>query len=290
MDESTPSVDDLIQAFARADTLAEVPPVVDVLRVAPPNPPESVQAAFVGSSYVTAYAEAASFVRVADQWTHRHRHRGLADAARVIDFGGGWGRISRLLLAHVQPTALYTLDVDVQMTALVGSTLPGVNAITVAPYPPTVFRDGIAEAVLSFSVFSHLAPAAHAAWAREFGRVTAPGTMVFITLLDVAFFGQVQAAKDAVAGGDDDQFTVSLAGCLPDALEARRLYETGEPVYAAVGGGGVRSADFYGWAAIPPAFIERAWGDGGFDIAEWVPSGTLFPQAMVGLVRRPGAP
>jgi len=288
MDDSTDNIDELIRWFAQAETLAVLPPVIDVLRVAPPNPPESVQAAYVGSSYVTAYAEAASFVRVADQWMHRHRNQRLADAAHVVDFGSGWGRISRLLLAHVQPSALYAIDVDLQMTALIGSTLPGVNAMTVAPYPPTVFRDGIADAVLGFSVFSHLSPAAHVAWAEEFGRLSATGAMMFLTLLDVAFFAQVESAKDAVAGGEEDRFTVALAGCLPDVLEARRQYESGEPVYAGVGGGGVRSADFYGWAAVPPEFVERTWRNGGFDIVEWVPSGTLFPQAMVGLLKRSG--
>src|SRR5687768_10056082 len=178
MDDAAPSFDELIHRFARADTLRVVPSVVDVMRIAPPNPPESVQAAFVGSSYLTAYAEAASFVRVADEWLGHHRDRRLADASRVVDFGAGWGRISRLLLAHVHPSALYALDIDVEMTALVGSTLPGVNAMTIGPYPPTVLRDGMADAVLSFSVFSHLSPAAHAAWAREFGRLSGPGTMV----------------------------------------------------------------------------------------------------------------
>lgn len=90
MDESTRTVDELIHAFARAETLAVLPPVVDVLRVAPPNPPESVQAAFVGSSYLTAYADAASFVRVADQWSERHRSQGLAASRLIVDFGSGW--------------------------------------------------------------------------------------------------------------------------------------------------------------------------------------------------------
>ena len=286
MDESICTVDELIHAFARAETLAVLPPVVDVLRVAPPNPPESVQAAFVGSSYLTAYAEAASFVRVADQWSERHRSQGLAASRLIVDFGSGWGRISRFLLAHVRPSALYALDVDLQMTALVSSTLPGVNTMTVAPFPPTVFRDGVADAFFAFSVFSHLSPVAHVAWAREFGRLSGTTAMVFLTLLDAAFFDQVQSAKDAVGRGEDDPFTVALAGCLPDALEAQRQYESGEPVYAGVGGGGVRSADFYGWAAVPPAFMEQTWGDAGFDIVEWVPSGTLFPQAMVALVKR----
>lgn len=288
MVESRPTFDELVQAFARADTLARMPAVVDVLRVAPLNPPESVQLAFAGSSYLAAYTEAASFVRVADGWSDRHRNRKLVASDPIVDFGCGWGRISRALLAHVRPKALYALDVDVQMTALVNSTLPGVNALTVAPFPPTVLRDNVADTFFAFSVFSHLAPEAHIAWAREFGRLSAPGAMVFLTLLDAAFFGQIQTARAAIAGGADDSFSTALAGCFPDVLKAQGQYEDGRPVYAHVGGGGVRSADFYGWAVIPAQFIERTWGDAGFDVVEWVPSGTLFSQAMVGLVHRAG--
>ena len=286
MGDSTTDDETLVHALAGADTLASTPPVVDVVHTAPPNPPRALQASFVGSSYLTAYAEAASFVRVANQWLERHRNQQLADVDPVIDFGAGWGRISRLLLAHVPPSSLFAVDVDVEMTALIGSTLPGVNVLTVQPYPPTVLRDGMAGAVLSFSVFSHLSPHAHASWARELGRLCRPGAMVCITLLDAAFFDQVQSAKDAVARGDDEPFGAALAQCFPDVADALRKYEAGKHVFAAVGGGGVRSSEFYGWAAAPSKFVDKEWGAAGFNIVEWVPSGILFPQAMVGLVKR----
>ena len=103
-----------------------------------------VQVAFVGSHNVEAFAEAASFVRVADQWSERHGRHGLASCSHVIDFGSGWGRISRFLLAYVHPSSLYAIDVDVQMTALVNSTLAGVNAMYGRTAPPdrTPHRDG----------------------------------------------------------------------------------------------------------------------------------------------------
>jgi hypothetical protein len=284
--ESGRAVDNLIHSFAGAKTLDAVPRVVDVLRESPPNPPEVIQAQFVGASYVTAYAEAASFVGVADEWSIEHRGRGLAASSHVIDFGSGWGRISRMLLAYVAPAKLYAIDVDLEMTALVGTTLPGVNVLTVQPFPPTVLRDGMADSVLAFSVFSHLSPDAHEAWAREFGRLVAASGMVFFTLLDQVFFDQVRGAKEAVVAGSADAFAQSLSLCFPDLDSSRRRYEAGEPAYAGIGGGGVRTGDYYGWAAIPPEFIKRVWGNAGFDVVQWVPSGTLFPQAMVGLVKR----
>jgi hypothetical protein len=285
--ESDRAVDELIHSLAGAVTLESLPQVVDVLREPPPNPPEIIQAQFVGASYVIAYAEAASFVRVADEWSNKHRKRGLASADRVIDFGSGWGRVSRILLTHVAPAKLYALDVNLEMTTFVNSTLPGVNALTVSPFPPTVLRDGVVDAILAFSVFSHLTPESHKAWAEEFGRILGPSGMVFLTLLDRALFDQVRATRDAVEGGSTDAFALSLSQCFPDLDEARTGYDAGEPAYAGMGGGGVLTGDYYGWAAVPPEFMARVWGEAGFDVVEWVPSGTLFPQAMVGLVKRP---
>jgi hypothetical protein len=286
MPGSDPDIERLIHSFASGEIMADVPPVVDVFTAPPLNPPASIQIAFVGAQQLEAFAEAASFVRVADQWSIRHRQQSLQTASHIVDFGSGWGRISRFLLAYVPPTAVYALDVDVQMTALVESTLPGVNALTVAPLPPTVLRDGVAEAVLAFSVFSHLSPAAHTAWAHEFGRLISPGGMAFVTLLDSAFFDQSARAAVAVAEGDTSTFSYALANLFPDLDDTRARFDRGEPVYAGSGGGGVRTGDYYGWAAIPVEFMRRVWDAAGFDIVEWVPSGVLFAQAMVGLRRR----
>jgi hypothetical protein len=285
MADTPPQIEDLVHMFARAETLARIPEVVDIFAKTPPNPPEATQIAFVGSSYVDAYAEAASFVRVAQQWLNRHAGRSLGSVDCVLDFGAGWGRISRMLLAHVGPATLYTMEVDQQMTALIASTLPGVGLITVRPYPPTVLRDRIADAIFSFSVFSHLSPSAHIAWAEELGRLVSPGGMVFMTVLDEAFLDVVESAQRARDEGSIDPFAESLASCFPDINEARRSYQRGEAVFCATGGGGVRSAEFYGWTAAPPDFVKAAWTSGGMRIVEWVPSGTLFPQAMVGLMK-----
>ncbi len=286
MSEAGPDIDGLIHSFASGEIMADMPSVVDVFTAPPPNPPTSVQVAFVGSEQLEAFAEAASFVRVAEQWSIRHRQQSLQAASHIVDFGSGWGRIARFLLAYVPPTAVYALDVDVQMTALVGSTLPGVNALTVAPLPPTVLRDQMAEAVLAFSVFSHLSPAAHTAWAMEFGRIMLPGGMAFVTVIDSAFFDQLARATVAVAEGDTTTFSYALATLFPSLEDAHAMFNRGEPVYAGSGGGGVRTGDFYGWAAIPVEFMRRVWDAAGFDIVEWVPSGVLSAQAMVGLRRR----
>ena len=274
-----------VDVFATAPTLEELPDVIDVQVSPPPNPPEKVQLQFVGASYRDAYAEANTFVTVADQFAAKHTRAGLGHLDRVIDFGSGWGRITRTLLTKTPATNLYALDVDDRMTALVNTTLPGVNAMTVNPLPPTPLATGAFDGVVAFSVFSHLSGPAHEAWAAELARVVRPGGFAAITVLDDAFFHQVRGAQEAVRSGEATEFAQSLATTFDDVDAAHAGYRSGEIQYAGSGGGDMRTGDFYGWAAVPQDYIHRHWGGAGLQVVEWVRSGVLFPQAMVFMVR-----
>ncbi|MFN2518003.1 MAG: trans-aconitate 2-methyltransferase [Jatrophihabitantaceae bacterium] len=274
-----------VLAFAHAPSLDELPAVVDVARAVPVNPPERIQMKFVGLSYEAAYAEAESFVAVADQFATKHGPGRFTDLGHIVDFGSGWGRITRTLLLRVPPTKVHALDVDSEMTALVNTTLPGVNALTVSPQPPTVLGNASVDAALAFSVFSHLSGPAHEAWAAEFGRIVAPGGAVAITVLDTSFFAKVAGAQAAVRSGSADAFATDLATTFADLEAAQSGYADGEIQYAGSGGGEIRTGDYYGWAVAPPGYIERVWGTAGFRIVEWVPAETLFPQALVFLIR-----
>lgn len=216
--------------FAQAPCMKSLPDVIDIIPVVPLNPPEATQMKFVGLSYESAYAGGETFVKAADEFAAKHVRGGFASLNRITDFGSGWGRITRTLLAMVPATKIHALEADSQMTALVNTTLPGVNARTISPEPPTILGAAIVNALVAFSVFPHLSGAAH---------------------------------------------------------EARAGYDAGEIHYAPSGGGEVRTGDYYGWAATPSEHVKRVWGVAGFKIFEWVPSGVLFPQALVFLVRRP---
>jgi ubiquinone/menaquinone biosynthesis C-methylase UbiE len=266
--------------------MENLPEVIDIRSVVPLNPPEAIQMKFVGLSYENAYAEAETFVTVADEFAAKHGRGGFASLERIVDFGSGWGRITRTLLAKVPATKIHALDVDAQMTAFVNMTLPGVNALTICPETPTILGDASVDALIAFSVFSHLSGPAHEAWASEIGRVVAPGGVVAITVLDDAFFGQIAGAQTAVAAGEADAFAKNLAKTFTDLEAAQDGFSAGQIQYAPTGGGQVRTDDYYGWAAAPSKYIDRVWGAAGFRVVEWVPSGVLFPQALVFMVRR----
>lgn len=280
----------LITQLSDAETLSELPAIVDIAQRTPPNPPARIQEQFVGHSYEAAYSEAFSFMNVVAEWSTESGLGALPTLDRILDFGSGWGRITRVLLTRqVHPRKILAADVDQEMTALVNVTLPGITALTVDPMPPTFLNDATLDLVTAYSVFSHLSPEAHAAWADEFGRLVADGGLVVLTVLDNAFFEQVQGSIGAAAAGDDNAVANSLAGAFPDLAAAITEFDEGGIVFSGTGGGGVRTADFYGWAAASKPYIKQTWGTAGFDIVQWVPSGILFQQAAVALRRRPRA-
>jgi SAM-dependent methyltransferase len=274
----------LVQRLAAGAPLGDPPAVVDVRGSAPPNPPEQLQVQFVGLSFEKAYAEAEAFVTAVADELGALGHPGLAES-RVLDFGSGWGRISRVLLTSVAPDRLFAVDVDPEMTALVNVSLPGINALTVPPAPPTVLAAGSMDVVVAFSVFSHLSGPAHEAWAREIGRLLRPGGVAAVTVLGEDFIDLVASCQAAVARGGANDFEASMASVIDDPAAARAGFHADRVQFWPTGGGGVRTSDFYGWAAASRRCIERVWGDAGLELVRWVPTGELVSQGVAMLVR-----
>jgi ubiquinone/menaquinone biosynthesis C-methylase UbiE len=278
-------ISELASRLAAGPTLEELPGIVDVSRTVPPNPPEQLQVNFVGLSFEAAYGEADRFVAAVSEELTTLGRPGLRDST-VLDFGSGWGRISRVLLTEVAPSRLYAADVDPEMTALVNTTLPGINALTVTPHPPTVLGDASMDVAVAFSVFSHLSGDAHKAWAHEFGRVVKPGGVIAVTILGEEFIDVVANAKAAVASGEADDFSKTMAPVFDDITATRAGFHADEIQFGATGGGGVRTSDYYGWAAASRHSVEKNWGAAGFELVRWRPSGELFPQALAVMVRK----
>jgi len=286
MTTEQPLADPLIEAMANAPSIEKLPQPTDLSASIPMNPPGWLQQQVVGSSFRTAYEEASSFVTVSDQLRGEIGKASLAESGRVLDFGCGWGRISRVLLTKVPRERLFSVDVDPAMVATVNATLPGLNAMAVSPAPPTIAADGTFDSVFAFSVFSHLSEDAHRSWAAEFGRIMRPGGFVFMTVLDSIFFAKIRGAQSAIKAGRDDDFARAFSTLVEDVDEAERNYNKGGFVYAGSGGGGVLSGDFYGWAAAPTQYVSDTWGAAGFEVVKWIPSQVLFDQALVVLRRQ----
>ena len=121
----------------------------------PPFPPEDVQKITNNVSGVETMRGAAQFYRVADEEMTRCLSGNLADL-KLLDFGAGWGRITRLFLRSIAPANLYGIDVDERLVGAGRDLLPGVSFERLASGGPLPYADGQFDVVVANSVFSHL--------------------------------------------------------------------------------------------------------------------------------------
>ncbi len=220
----------------------------------PRFPPADLQASTTGLSGAAALAPAAAFHADIVDTMDRIGAKATPDW-RVVDFGSGWGRITRFFLRETRLANISGLDVDPQFVAL-SNQLFGADIFHVCtPMPPSRLASGSVNLVTAFSVFSHLSEAACRQWIDEFARVLKPGGLFAFTTRSewfIDFCSQIPA--DTPVG-----HMRVLRTLFADWEDARRRFRAGEFVHTATGGGGVRDSSYYGESFIPRSYIEREY-------------------------------
>ena len=231
------------------------------------------QEVFVGKSNEEALAEAFTFYKIVKKASHPLRR-----SSPVLDFGVGWGRIIRFFLNDVDAACLHGVDVDEAVLDLAKSTGVAGNLSRIGSNARLPYDDGYFDAIYSFSVFSHLSEVSAKFWLSELMRVLAPGGTLVMTTTTDHFLELCQAC--ALKESGRNQYEEDYARMFADPGEARRRYSAGEHVYAAVAGNAdVLDAANYGWAAMPPAFVEREIGSLARSIS-FVDDPGLLPQGF----------
>lgn len=251
----------------------------------PGFPSRYQQEVFVGKSNEEALAEAFTFYKIVKKASHPlHRH------SRVLDFGVGWGRLIRFFLNDVDASHLYGVDVDPAIIQVATDTGVAGNLSVTSPTSRLSFGDDSFDVIYAYSVFSHLSEASARFWLHELMRVLVPGGTLVLTTTTDHFLELCQACS--LKRGDRNQYEEDYARMFAQPAEARRRYAQGEHVYAAVAGNAdVLEASNYGWAAMPPAFVQREIGDqaatiGFSDDPGVLPQGVFTIRKSASLVQR----
>jgi len=250
------------------------PPVKYKGQVLPAFPPDQIQQGTTGQSGIPTLREAFVFYRDCIE-TYKKLGSPIKRSDHVLDFGAGWGRISRFFLRDVPLNHVHGLDVTSRFTDICKETFDSPNFHTCQPFPPTQLAEGQFNFIVGYSVFSHLSEEACAAWMKEFARLLAPGGIVAVTTRGRPFFDFCEKQKivetaeegqleDSSNKSKPSNYLEALGMLFDDFAEARAQYDRGEFVHSnieGVGGGGDLNTTFYGESFIPEAYAKKAYAD-----------------------------
>lgn len=168
-----------IQPVARMSTLFRPDLHTNV-----PTPPEELMFRVTGNN--DGHVVKAAGLRCAAEFLDTlSRYRDLASLRRVLDWGCGCGRVTVHLMHFLSRHAdleIHGCDVDAEAIKWCGENLRPGRFSTIAPMPPTPWRDGSFDVVFACSVFTHLSRDVQVAWLEEIKRILAPGGLLLASI------------------------------------------------------------------------------------------------------------
>ena len=178
---------------------------------------------------------------------------------RILDFGGGWGRISRFFLRDTKPESIYIAETRKYAIECLRATGDRCHVIHNQPRPPILELTGLFDLVYAYSVFSHLSQEYFHAWINYLLGVLRPGGYLVFTTRGQYFINHLEHLHH-----DTDkphamlqEHVRRLREDLPLPEVIRRRYLNGEFQFYPIGGSGELTSDFFGEAFIARRYIEQ---------------------------------
>lgn len=209
----------------------------------------------------------------------RRQGRSLRQFRSILEFGCGYGRLTRYLFALAPEADIFGSDISARDIAWCRRTYPKGHFTLNQPKPPLSLADGQCDLIFSYSVFTHLSEQTHKDWLRELARILRPGGLMLHTthsalcLRLIDMFSPERLPKYGL-GGSVEEFLASGKAYhyVPDA--------PAQPEY--------------GMTIISPAYVGKQWPVySGLRVVEYVEGAiTAFPegcQDVVVLTKENGA-
>jgi ubiquinone/menaquinone biosynthesis C-methylase UbiE len=222
----------------------------------PAFPPETVQINTVGSCGEHSIKQAYEFYQSVIDALQEELIE-LTGEEKVLDFGCGWGRISRFFIKNLSVNNIHGVDVEPSFIDLCKKYFCENNFMLINPFPPSKFKDGEFKLITLYSVFSHLTKEACLAWVNEFYRILKNGGAVAFTTRSLSFLDYCQSLKNTT-----NPYQKALSQLFDDFENAKSQYQSGEFVHSSiegVSGGGSKNASFYGETFIPEQYLKNTY-------------------------------
>ena len=267
-------------------------PIIDGVEM-PRFPHGKVQRAFVGLHDERSIREAFDFYQYIKQFMLQLGHS-LSTRSTVLDFGSGWGRLTRIFWNDIDEDCLYGVDVDAEIVSLCEKLgVPG-QFQTIEARGQLPFEDASFDLIIAYSVFSHLPEATASHWMRELSRVAKPGAILAYTVQPRRFLTMIleipedtpsiwlrglSRCKSLIPGllqeFDNGMFCQLPTSGGPSSTDTAPDASTPVSVASKYRGG-----DVYADVAIPEAFIKRNW-EKYFRLIRYLDDPARFSQVVV---------
>jgi len=176
-----------------------------------------------------------------------------SNRAKLLDYGSGWGRISRPFLKDVPYDRIFSYEPNLGFCVLQRILNPYITVIHGSFLPDGILPAGQFSLIVGWSIFSHLSEEYAVAWFKEFERILQPGGACVLTTWGRRFLNRLLRDQEALARGKEvdwySQICIKAMG--GDVGMAIHSYENGDFVWFG------STATGYGEAFVSKASLSR---------------------------------
>ena len=195
----------------------------------PAIPDQELQLRIHGSaSYSTSIKEAFAFY----SFVKSNFDRRFSSGQRFLDFGCGWGRISRPFMRDFDLKDMYGFEPDLLFCAIARSLNPYICVLSGEFLPNGAIPTNWFDFIVGWSIFSHLSELSARQWLAELALALKPGGMSVFTTWGAQFLRRLQIEQQQLEEGSDihwySKLCISAAGSIDDRLKE---YDAGEFVW-----------------------------------------------------------
>ena len=224
----------------------------------PAMPPKEIQVRFTGAHGELTLREAFSFYRLVAQASSSTRPK------VAMDFGCGWGRITRFFVKDFSRDKLFGVDPLSEVIETAQATNPWATFEKIDLYPPIDLPSSSVDLIFAFSVFSHLTEDVHLQWIKELARLLRSGGTLVVTTRERGFIHECERIRteEPDPGNISPLRNFATMGARSAFLDSKRyldIYDAGEYCCDPTGAGNNLPPDAYGETCIPLAYAQRHW-------------------------------
>jgi 2-polyprenyl-3-methyl-5-hydroxy-6-metoxy-1,4-benzoquinol methylase len=273
----------------------------------PGFPDSSSQILFTSLEKEAALKEASVFYQITKSSLNNYYLKKPLKDLKYLDFGCGWGRITRFWIKDIEPTNISGVDITPEILEVCKKIMTVGNYDLCTPYGKLTKEKEIFDFVTAFSVFSHLSEKNGLHWISEIHSSLKPGGLFVLTTLSSSFLDSSLACAENPERSDwhrhiaesveisypqwKTQFKQSFVKRIASKI-LRKLFginlsfnplnALNDEIYYLSTGGGFRNMPDkdYGWAMLSRQYIENKWGNL-FEVLEFVDNEKILPQAYI---------